>query len=224
MFLFVPVCSGTFPTALILLLFLVFKKKKIFLFSAPGGRCRSCSGINLCEEGRSATPRQEVSIIVPCNFRWAGVKHKNPLLTSGFREPSLGGLCKSMASRRPRNTVYLGKVQSLQGAFESSRCVCAVPALGRVTERCCGIKAAAAPVLFCAALCGTWEGEEEVCSFGVGGGGVVWWGSLSFRFLFTSNLKNNKTNNPFISNFLFIKSLSSLGFPGKNIAWSLLFT
>lgn len=34
MFLFIPVCSGTFPTALILLLFLVFKKnkKEIFCF------------------------------------------------------------------------------------------------------------------------------------------------------------------------------------------------
>lgn len=47
-------------------------------------------------------------------------------------------------------------VQSLQGAFDSSRCVCVVSALCRITERRGGINAAA-PFPFCA---GTWEEEE----------------------------------------------------------------
>lgn len=47
-------------------------------------------------------------------------------------------------------------VQSLQGAFDSSRCVLTLPALRRRIERCCGINGAA-PFLFCA---GAWEEEE----------------------------------------------------------------
>lgn len=144
-----------------------------------------------------------------------------------------------MLSKRPRKTTLFIQelVQNLQGAFDSSRCVRVVSALCRIRERCCGINvAAAAPFLFCA---GTWERRGGKCIFillGVEGGGVVavWWGSvmnfrffmMNFRFLFTSNFfqKQNKSLFFFFSYCLFITSLSSLDFPGKNTAWSLLFT
>lgn len=135
-----------------------------------------------------------------------------------------------MASRRPRKSVYSGKIQSLQGAFESSRCECAVPALGRITEmlwnKCC---CCSRPVL----CCFTWDLAGR-------GGSVFCWGGRrrscgvvgKFEFQIPVHLKFKKQkqnkkqrqNKTFISDFLFIKSLSSLGFPGKNTAWSLLFT
>lgn len=136
-----------------------------------------------------------------------------------------------MLSKRHRkmNVCVQELVQSLQGAFDSSRCVHVVSALCRIRERCCGINFAASSFPFCA---GTWEEEEEsvfVFFGGVEGGGVVavWWESLWWISDSCSPQTSYKINLFFF--FLlpyhpFITSLSSLGFPGKNIAWSLLFT
>lgn len=82
-------------------------------------------------------------------------------------------------------------MQSLQGAFDSSRCVHMESALCRIRERCCGINVAASSFPFCA---GTWEEEEgSVFVFFWGGGrrtsgcGMVGKFMMNFRFLFTSN-------------------------------------
>lgn len=139
-----------------------------------------------------------------------------------------------MLSKRPRKTTVLIQevVQSLQGAFNSSRCVCVVSALCRIREMlwgkccCCSLPD----------LC--WDlGRRGQCLcvlLGVEGEGVfarwweiLWWTSDSSWWISDScspwSSFKNKTN-IFFSYCPFITSLSSLGFPGKNIAWSFLFT
>lgn len=121
--LFISVRSGTFLTVLIILLFTVLKKKKGNRFSASDGRCRSCSVINLCED---VTPRWELLIIIPCDVRWPGAECKNLLLIlTSKNQFQLDCVRKSMLRRPRKTTMFIQElVQSLQGAFDSSRCRC----------------------------------------------------------------------------------------------------
>lgn len=126
-----------------------------------------------------------------------------------------------MASRRPRKSVYSGKTQSLQGAFESSRCVCAVPALGRITEmlwnKCC---CCSRPVLCCFAWDLGGRGGSVFCRGGRRRScGVV--GKFEFQIPVHLKFKkqkqqNDKTKLLFLIFFL-LNLLAALAFQGRTL-------
>lgn len=58
-FRYFPYCSNS-------LIVLYIKKGNTFFFSAPDDRCRSCTDINLSEDGRAVTLGQKFLIAVGC--------------------------------------------------------------------------------------------------------------------------------------------------------------
>lgn len=119
-------------------------------------------------------------------------------------------------------------IQSLQGAFDSSRCVHVVSADCR-KKRWCGINVTPAPFPFCA---GTWDKENESVLVFFWGWKEKEWLQYGRKVYDEYQILYHKFQIPVHIRLLFkifffltvLISLSSLGFPGKKVVWSLLFT
>lgn len=119
MFRYFPYSSNAFIVPYI--------KKGSISFSVLNDRCRSCTDINLSKGGRAVI--QDRIFLLLWLVRWLGVKHRKP--TVDYKEPFPGGLYRRLIlPKRPRKTtVFIQElVQSLQRAFDSSRCVHVVSA------------------------------------------------------------------------------------------------